>query len=124
MLSTTVSLTLSAVERGTLEAFARSQRGPADSARRARGILMLADGASYTEIAATLGWSSATIAKAASSPRLKREREQTLKTPLTQPYHTLWRRAEDRNKQQVTDRLLRRLCDLGVSVEIKAACAA
>jgi transposase len=28
---------------------------------------------------------------------------------------------EDRDKQQVTDRLLRRLRDLGVSVEIKAA---
>ena len=28
---------------------------------------------------------------------------------------------EDRNKQQTTDRLIRRLRDLGVSVEIKAA---
>jgi transposase len=49
--------------RQELEGFARSQRGRADLARRARAILMLADGQSYREIEAALGWSSATTAK-------------------------------------------------------------
>jgi transposase len=50
-------------ERQALEGFARSQRGRADLARRARAILMLADGVSYTGIQTALGWSSATTAK-------------------------------------------------------------
>jgi len=49
--------------RRELEGFARSQRGRADVARRARAILMLADGHSYRDIEAALGWSSATTAK-------------------------------------------------------------
>jgi transposase len=38
-------------------------QGRADLARRARAILMLADGASYTDVTTTIGWSSATVAK-------------------------------------------------------------
>jgi transposase len=63
MPSTTTPIELAAEERETLEGFARSQKGRADVARRARAILMLANGASYTEIEAALGWSSATTAK-------------------------------------------------------------
>jgi transposase len=57
------SLELTPTERQELEGFARSQRGRADVARRARAILMLADGTSYREIERALGWSSATTAK-------------------------------------------------------------
>ena len=57
------SLTLTTTERQDLERFARSQRGRADIARRARAILMLADGTSYRDIETALGWSSATTAK-------------------------------------------------------------
>ena len=63
MPSTTSALILTSDERQTLEAYARSRKGRADLAMRARAILLLADGASYTEVTTTCGWSSATIAK-------------------------------------------------------------
>ena len=63
MRSTTAPIELAAGERETLEGFARSQKGRADVARRARAILMIASGASYVEVEAALGWSSATTAK-------------------------------------------------------------
>jgi transposase len=56
-------IALTTDERERLKGFARSQKGRADVARRAHAILMLADGASYTDIEAALGWSSATTAK-------------------------------------------------------------
>src|SRR5262245_4319471 len=63
MPSATSGLTLTIDERQTLETFARSRKGRADLARRARALLMLADGASYTDVTGTIGWSSATVAK-------------------------------------------------------------
>jgi transposase len=63
MPSTTSALMLTTDERQTLESYARSRKGRADLAVRARAILLLADGASYTEVTTTCGWSSATIAK-------------------------------------------------------------
>src|SRR3954468_4265180 len=63
MPSTTDPLTLTADERATLETYARARAGRADLAQRARAMLLLADGTSYGEITATVGWSSATIAK-------------------------------------------------------------
>jgi transposase len=63
MPSTTDPLTLTADERATLETYARARTGRADLAQRARAMLLLAAGTSYGEITATLGWSSATIAK-------------------------------------------------------------
>jgi transposase len=63
MPSTTDPLTLTADERATLETYARARAGRADLAQRARAMLLLAAGTSYGEITATLGWSSATIAK-------------------------------------------------------------
>ena len=57
------TITLSDAERALLDGFARSRKGRADLARRARAILLLADGAPYTQITAATGWSSATIAK-------------------------------------------------------------
>lgn len=63
MPSTTTTLRLSPDERQTLETFARSRKGRADLARRARALLLLADGASYTDVMAAIGWSSATVAK-------------------------------------------------------------
>jgi transposase len=50
-------------ERATLETYARSRAGRADLAQRARAVLMLANGASYTDVTEAVGWSSATIAK-------------------------------------------------------------
>ena len=63
MPSTASSLMLTTDERQTLETYARSRKGRADLAHRARAILLLADGVSYTEVTTALGWSSATIAK-------------------------------------------------------------
>ena len=63
MPSATDPLILTADERATLEAYARARAGRADLAQRARAVLLLADGTSYAEITATVGWSSATIAK-------------------------------------------------------------
>jgi transposase len=63
MPSSTSELILTADERHTLQAYARSRKGRADLAHRARAMLMLADGASYSEITAAIGWSSATTAK-------------------------------------------------------------
>jgi transposase len=53
---------LSREERAELERRARSQRVRADDARRARMMLMLADGLPYTAIETALGCSSATVA--------------------------------------------------------------
>lgn len=41
----------------------RSRKGRADLAFRAHAMLWLADGAAYSKVTATLGWSSAIIAK-------------------------------------------------------------
>lgn len=49
-------------DRAELERRSRSQRVRADEARRARMMLMLADGLPYTAIEAALGCSSATVA--------------------------------------------------------------
>src|SRR4029453_14905694 len=56
------SLVLTTDQRSDLEARVRSGRGRADAARRARVILLLADGCSYATIAAMTGCSSRTIA--------------------------------------------------------------
>src|SRR5215510_14855012 len=53
---------LTTEQRTDLETRARSRRGRADAARRARVILLLADGDSYASIAAKTGCSSRTIA--------------------------------------------------------------
>jgi transposase len=55
-------VSLTAEQREELETRSRSRSGRADSARRARIILMLADGASYAKVAEATGCSSATIA--------------------------------------------------------------
>jgi transposase len=55
-------LTLSRDERAALEALARSHRGRADEARRARIILLLADGYSYTTISERIDCTAQTIA--------------------------------------------------------------
>jgi len=59
---TSPPLVLTAEQRTALETRARSGRGRADAARRARVILLLADGCSYATIAAMTGASSRTIA--------------------------------------------------------------
>src|SRR5918994_171682 len=56
------SLVLTTDQRSDLEARVRSGRGRADAARRARVILLLAEGCSYAAIAAMTGCSSRTIA--------------------------------------------------------------
>src|SRR5258708_28686719 len=56
------SLVLTADQRSGLEARVRSGRGRADAARRARVILLLADGCSYATIVTMTGCSSRTIA--------------------------------------------------------------
>ncbi len=56
------SLVLTADQRTELEARVRSGRGRADAARRARVILLLADGCSYASIARMTSCSSRTIA--------------------------------------------------------------
>ena len=63
MPSTTEPLIMTADERASLESYARARAGRADLAQRARAMLLLAAGASYAEVTATVGWSSATIAK-------------------------------------------------------------
>jgi transposase len=63
MPSTTTALIVTTDERQTLETYARSRKGRADLSRRARALLLLADGASYIDVTATIGWSSATVAK-------------------------------------------------------------
>lgn len=55
-------LVLTTEQRTELEARDRSRRGRADAARRARVILLLADGHSYAAITAKTGCSSRTIA--------------------------------------------------------------
>lgn len=62
-MSSTSALLLTPDERETLERYARSRAGRADVAQRAQAVLLLASGASYTDITVALGWSSATIAK-------------------------------------------------------------
>ena len=61
-METTSVVQLSPEERAELERRSRSQRARADEARRARMMLMLADGLPYTAIEAALGCSSATVA--------------------------------------------------------------
>jgi DNA invertase Pin-like site-specific DNA recombinase len=56
------SLVLTTDQRSDLEARVRSGRGRPDAARRARAILLLADGGSYARIGAMTGCSSRTIA--------------------------------------------------------------
>src|SRR5258707_3793460 len=56
------SFKLTAEQRTDLEARVRSGRGRADAARRARVILLLAEGSSYAAIATMTGCSSRTIA--------------------------------------------------------------
>jgi transposase len=56
------SIVLTTQERTDLETRVRSGRGRADAARRARVILLLADGCSYATIVAKTGASSRTIA--------------------------------------------------------------
>src|SRR4030095_7242034 len=56
------SLVLTTDQRSDLEARVRSGRGRADAARRARVILLLAEGCSYAAIATMTGCSSRTIA--------------------------------------------------------------
>ena len=56
------SLMLTSEQRTALESRVRSRRGRADAARRARVILLLADGSSYATITAMTGCSSRTIA--------------------------------------------------------------
>jgi transposase len=55
-------LTLSHDERAELETLARSRRGRADESRRARIILLLADGYSYTAISERVDCTAQTIA--------------------------------------------------------------
>ena len=59
---TSTPLTLSADDRAELESLARSHRGRADEARRARIILLLADGYSYTTICERVDCTPQTIA--------------------------------------------------------------
>lgn len=61
-MDTTAVVELSSADRAELERRSRSQRARADEARRARMMLMLADGLPYTAIEAALGCSSATVA--------------------------------------------------------------
>jgi transposase len=56
------SLVLTAEQRRELEARVRSRRGRADAARRARVILLIAEGRSYATITTMTGCSSRTIA--------------------------------------------------------------
>jgi transposase len=55
-------LTLSRAQRADLETLARSHRGRADEARRARIVLMLADGYSYATISERVDCTAQTIA--------------------------------------------------------------
>jgi len=57
-----IRLVLTTAQRTALETRARSRRGRADAARRARVILLLADGHSYATITTMTGCSSRTIA--------------------------------------------------------------
>ena len=59
---TSTPLTLSDDERAELEGLARSRRGRADESRRARILLLLADGYSYTAICARVDCTAQTIA--------------------------------------------------------------
>ncbi len=59
---TSTPLTLPDVERADLEALARSRRGRADESRRARIMLLLADGYSYTAICERVDCTPQTIA--------------------------------------------------------------
>jgi len=56
------SLTLTTAQRADLEARLRARSGRADAARRARVILLLADGETYARISQVAGCSSRTIA--------------------------------------------------------------
>src|SRR3954465_7635935 len=60
---TTADIVLTGDERSALETLARTGRGRADLARRARIVLRLAAGASYAEIVHGLGERTRSIAK-------------------------------------------------------------
>src|SRR5258708_218829 len=60
---TTVPLVLTAAVRAELHAMARSTRTPAGLVQRARLILALADGASYTELTARWGVAATSISR-------------------------------------------------------------
>lgn len=62
MSTTTTRLRLSRAERAALETLVRSRRSRADEARRARIILLLADGCSYTTICERIDCAMQTIA--------------------------------------------------------------
>lgn len=59
----TEPLMMTADERAALETYTRARAGGADLAQRARALLLLAEGASYSDVTSAVGWSSATIAK-------------------------------------------------------------
>ena len=59
---TSTRLTLSRTGRAELESLARSHRGRADEARRARIILLLSDGSSYATICERIDCTPQTIA--------------------------------------------------------------
>jgi transposase len=62
VLTTTTPLRLSTKERAALDTLSRSRRGRADEARRARIILLLADGESYASICDRVACTAQTIA--------------------------------------------------------------
>jgi hypothetical protein len=62
VLTTTIPITLSTKERAALDTLSRSRRGRADEARRARIILLLADGESYARIGERVACTAQTIA--------------------------------------------------------------
>jgi transposase len=58
-----MTLTVTEADRATLDGYAHARKGRADVARRARAILLLADGRSYTEITRALGCSTMFVAR-------------------------------------------------------------
>jgi|SRR5579863_1101822 len=100
MIAHAIDLTrLTPQQRAELERHDRSRRGRATVARRARVILLLADGDSYATITATSGCSSLTIAlwrhrfeTSALDGRLARHRgsKRTVLTPALQARILAW----------------------------------
>ena len=58
-----MALTVTTDERTELERRTRSRKGRAEAARRARVILMLADGASYAAVTSAVGCPPAYVAR-------------------------------------------------------------
>ena len=69
MFTPVMRLTLTAVERADLDQVLRATSTPHGIARRARCVVMLADGASYAAICAALGVTDRFIARATRSER-------------------------------------------------------